>query len=360
MRLLGHGEAGGRKSSAVRFNKGDVLYGRLRPYLNKVWLAEFDGLCSAEFLVFPKTEGLNSQLFAWRLNAHDFMEFADRQVSGERPRVGFEKLAKFSYLLAPACEQERIVAKLDALLSKIAAGEAAARRALSRTERYRAAVLQAAVTGELSRHWRKTNKPTESGAKLLKSLLLQRRVRWEEAKFKSLHAADKPPKDDKWKKRYPEPQPPNSNSLPKLPRSWTYVSIDQLGWTSGYGTSVKCRYEAKGPAVLRIPNIRNRELDFKDLKFATSSKDIPDKDFVAPGDLLLIRTNGSLDLIGRAAVTLTAPQRKCGFASYLIRYRLLGNRTLWSWVSITWDSDMTRSAIPSCSIIQPTHYAASR
>lgn len=93
MKLLGHGEASDLRSSSVRFEKGDVLYGKMRPYLNKVWLAEFDGLCSAEFLVFSKAEGLNSQLFAYRLNAQDFVAFANQQVSGDRPRVDFEKLA---------------------------------------------------------------------------------------------------------------------------------------------------------------------------------------------------------------------------------------------------------------------------
>ena len=42
MRLLGTVPASGRKSSAVHFQAGDVLYGRLRPYLNKVLLARFE------------------------------------------------------------------------------------------------------------------------------------------------------------------------------------------------------------------------------------------------------------------------------------------------------------------------------
>lgn len=124
MKLLGRGEASSLKSSSVRFRKGDVLYGKMRPYLNKVWLAEFDGLCSAEFLGFPKFEGLNSQLFAYRLNSQDFVNFANHQVSGDRPRVAFEKLAAFPCLLAPSGEQERIVAKLDSMLAQVAKGEA--------------------------------------------------------------------------------------------------------------------------------------------------------------------------------------------------------------------------------------------
>src|SRR5713101_1817597 len=64
MKLLGHGYGRDARSSSVRFSRGDVLYGKMRPYLNKVWVAEFDGLCSAEFLVFPKLDGLSNQFFA--------------------------------------------------------------------------------------------------------------------------------------------------------------------------------------------------------------------------------------------------------------------------------------------------------
>lgn len=116
MKLLGHGDAGERRSSSVTFSKGDVLYGKMRPYLNKVWVAEFDGMCSAEFLVFPKAEGLNSQLLGYRLNSPDFVAFANQQVSGDRPRVDFGKLSRFAVLLPPSAEQDRIVATLQKLL----------------------------------------------------------------------------------------------------------------------------------------------------------------------------------------------------------------------------------------------------
>src|ERR1700749_5073824 len=52
-RLLGTVPSAAMKSTAFNFFKGDVLYGRLRPYLNKVYCAEFEGLCSSEFIVLP-------------------------------------------------------------------------------------------------------------------------------------------------------------------------------------------------------------------------------------------------------------------------------------------------------------------
>jgi len=48
-------------SSSPKFERGDILFGRMRPYLNKVWLAEFDGVCSGEAIVLrPDTEEVDS------------------------------------------------------------------------------------------------------------------------------------------------------------------------------------------------------------------------------------------------------------------------------------------------------------
>jgi type I restriction enzyme S subunit len=97
-------------------------------------------------------------------------------------------------------------------------------------------------------------------------------------------------------------------------------------------------------------------LDFQDLKYATNSQDFDEDDFIAPGDLLLIRTNGSIDLIGRAAIVKTTPKEKCSFASYLIRYRLVGDEAIWSWVSLAWDSDVLRSNVESRAVTTAGQY----
>jgi type I restriction enzyme, S subunit len=347
MRLLGTGYAHEVRSSSVHFRKADVLYGKMRPYLNKVWVAEFEGICSAEFLVFPKQDGLNSHFLALRLNGEDFVAFANGKVSGERPRVDFNALSRFPILLPPVAEQERIVTKLDAVSTKVRRAEMAAHKAQDRLRDYHAAVLHEAVIGRLTRKWRIGHRPDETGPQLLDRLLKIRRAQWEQGELRRLNEAGRAPKDDKWKTRYRSPTQPTTNGLPRLPNGWAWISIDELAWASGYGTSVKCTREADGPAVLRIPNIRNRSLNFEDLKFATHAQDFRDEDYVAPGDMLLVRTNGSRSLIGRVAIVKTAPNPKSSFASYLIRFRLIGNETIWSWVSLAWDSDTLRSSIES-------------
>jgi type I restriction enzyme, S subunit len=86
-----------------------------------------------------------------------------------------------------------------------------------------------------------------------------------------------------------------------------------------YGTSTKCGYDGAGAPVLRIPNVRNRGIDLTDLKCALDPS--ADVGRVLVGDILFIRTNGSRDLIGRAAV-VGKDAAGMGFASYLIRARV--------------------------------------
>ena len=53
--IAGHGTGADVGSTKAVFRAGDVLYGRLRPYLNKVCIPDFDGICSTDILVFPQT-----------------------------------------------------------------------------------------------------------------------------------------------------------------------------------------------------------------------------------------------------------------------------------------------------------------
>jgi len=272
MRLKGHGYAYQVRSSSVRFSEGDVLYARMRPYLNKVWIAEFDGLCSGEFIVFPKSAWLNSEFIGTRLNSDDFVIFANGQASGERPRVDFHKLARFPVLLPPLAEQARIVAKMKAALSGVETAVTATNRAQERLKRYRAAVLRTAVTGELTKNWRdaqrKETKPAiETGNALLQRLLKSRSRSWQEAELERQQTAGKPPKDEKWRSNYRPPVEPRIADSLELPQGWSWASVDQLAAheersiTDGpFGSNLKTvHYTKSGPRVVRLQNIGDGE-----------------------------------------------------------------------------------------------------
>jgi restriction endonuclease S subunit len=319
MRLLGRGDAGGVRSSSTLFEKGDVLYGKMRPYLNKVWVAEFAGMCSTELLVFPHILELNSTFLALRLNADDFVSFANQQVSGDRPRVNFTRLSAFPIYLPPLAEQGRIVATANESLSRMRASESAARRGSERLVKYRAAVLHAAVSGELTSEWRKTHKPQETGAQLLQRLLNIRRTRWEEAELRRPREVGRPPKDDKWKTRYEEPPPPKTEGLPHPPKEWTWTNLTQLKVYSIYGPRFsRSDYAKNGVAVLRTTDIDERgRVSLESCPKLPLSDNEYEKYKVEKGDLLITRTGS----IGTLAIFNDTVRAIPG--AYLLHYRLI-------------------------------------
>ena len=220
-------------SSAVSFAAGNVLYGRMRPYLNKVVRPKFGGLASAEFIVFPESAALDLDFLLKRFSSSDFVQFACSQYEGDRPRVKFEQLSKFTLNLPPRAEQTRIVAKLEELLSDLDAGVAELKAAQKKLAQYRQSLLKAAVEGALTAAWRTQHQPTETGAQLLQRILQVRRARWEARQLAKFAEQGKtPPKD--WQKKYPEPVQPDTSGLPELPQGWVWATAEMLfSWGSG-------------------------------------------------------------------------------------------------------------------------------
>jgi type I restriction enzyme S subunit len=265
-----------RTLAAVRkgytpFKENDVIFAKITPCMENGKIALAEGLKnrlaygSTEFFVFRPYEGLLPRFVLRFLLQSSFRQKAERQMTGAvgQKRVPSNYLVKHFFPLPPTREQERILERLDALLSRIAAGEAAACRALKRLHRYRAAVLYAAVTGELTREWRENHKPEESGTRLLKRLLGLRRASWNESELTRLTVLGKPPKDDNWKKRYREAVSPDTTELPQLPPDWTWASVEQMSApeqgaiTDGpFGSNLKSsHYTKSGPRVIRLQNI---------------------------------------------------------------------------------------------------------
>lgn len=149
MRLLTTVPARLMKSTADTFSPGDVLYGRLRPYLNKVFCPDFEGLCSTEFIVFRKVPHLNSKFLQYFLNSWEFATFSNGLNAGDRPRVKFDQLKYYPFPIPPLSVQECIVAKIEALFTQLDAGTAALKRVQAGLKRYKASVLKAAVEGRL-------------------------------------------------------------------------------------------------------------------------------------------------------------------------------------------------------------------
>lgn len=309
-KMLGFVPAETMRSSGVQFSDGDVLYGRMRPYLNKVWLADRDGLCSGEFIVFPKTGALRGAFLKYRLNAQDFVTFTNHATTGDRPRADFADFGKFPVLVPPLAEQQRIADRIDELFTDLAAGVAALERVKRNLSRYRAAVLHAAVTGRLTEAWRKQHgPPAEPGPKLLDRILGERRRQWEQRTLAKYEKADKqPPKG--WRDRYPEPSPPKltvegtESVLPTLPESWCWAGLDQISdVTGGVAKNQKeaGRAGMREVPYLRVANVQRGYLDLTEVKTISATEDDIKFLNLKRGDVLFTE-GGDRDKLGRGWV----------------------------------------------------------
>jgi type I restriction enzyme S subunit len=258
--------------------------------------------------------------------------------------ISAKKAALIPIPVPPTAEQVRIADALDELFSDLDAAMAALERVRDKLSLYRVSVLKAAVEGTLTAEWRAEHPDVEPASELLERILSARRRRWEENQLARFRAKGQtPPKN--WKAKYVEPAAPDTRNLPALPDGWCWVSMDQLAWSAGYGTSEKCREINTGLPVVRIPNVIAGALDLTDLKFATSEYPESIEDLLDVGDLLVVRTNGSRSLIGRGALIGEKPERPLAFASYLIRLRLIPVASVLDWVSLAWQTSLVRQWI---------------
>lgn len=231
-------------------------------------------------------------------------------------------LASQRFPLPPFAEQNRIVTKLEELLTDLDAGVAELKAAQKKLAQYRQSLLKAAVEGALTAQWREDNPATESGAQLLERILQERRVRWEAKQLAKFAEQGKtPPKE--WQKKYPEPVQPDTTDLPPLPEGWVWATIDQLTIEQRYGSSAKTNEDNNGIAVLRMGNIQEGRLDYSSLKYLPKSHNEFPSLFLKDGDLLFNRTN-SPELVGKTAI-YRSELTPCSFASYLISVRLAPN-----------------------------------
>lgn len=134
------------KSTKNRFYKGDILYGKLRPYLDKVVLADEGGVCSSEIMPVRGFVGLAPQFIRLVLKAPYFVQYANSSTHGMNlPRLGTDKARQALFPLPPEAEQYRIVAKVDELMELI-----------DRLERH--LVAKERIQGELAVAWARTRR----------------------------------------------------------------------------------------------------------------------------------------------------------------------------------------------------------
>ena len=327
----------------TRFSEGDVLFAKITPCMENGKIAIAKGLTnghgcgSTEFHILRPHEGLSRDFLNYFLLQDEFRKDAQRNMAGTagQLRVSATWLSEATIPLPPQAEQRRIVAEIETQFTRLDASVAALRRAQANLKRYRASVLKDACEGRLvpteAELARSEGREYEPAAVLLERILAERRARWES--------------QEKRRGKYKEPSAPDTSALPELPEGWVWAVVEQLLARSEYGTSVKCSYEATGLPVLRIPNIVAGEIDLTDIKYATQPVKIDSETSLAKGDILMCRTNGSVRLVGKTAVIKSEFEPYHGFASYLLRFRLVETEVIPKWFHIYATSQLGRTFI---------------
>ena len=121
----------------------------------------------------------------------------------------------------------------------------------------------------------------------------------------------------------------------ELPTGWASVCLEDVSVSMRYGTSIKCGHDSSQIPVLRIPNVSSGKISLDDMKFGPLEERDRRALALQAGDLLLIRSNGSLEIVGRAAV-VTERAEGMSFAGYLVRLKTLREQvnTQYVWLAL--------------------------
>ncbi len=118
--LVGRGNEANVKSSKNSFQAGDVLFGKLRPYLRKCVLMQEEGVCSTDILVFRATDNVLSQYLCYLCHTDQFVGHAKATTSGvQHPRTSWNSLREFKLTLPQLDEQRRIAHVLNMVQATI-------------------------------------------------------------------------------------------------------------------------------------------------------------------------------------------------------------------------------------------------
>jgi type I restriction enzyme S subunit len=281
------------KSNKFRFTPEHVLYGKLRPYLRKAVAPDFDGISATDLLPLkPFADRLDRRFLAWWLLSPQILDFVvTRQTGVKMPRLRSGDLRRMPIPLAPLPEQQRIVAKIEALFRESRRAREALDRVSALIARFRESVLAAAFRGDLTER----DPDDEPASALLGCMQAERRRRWEE----DLRAQGKDPQ----RYKYDEPAPPDTSDLPELPEGWVWTNVSQIGDVIGGLTkNAKRRTYALRLPYLRVANVYANELRLDDVQDIGIKDTEIDRVLLQSGDLLVVEGNGSIEQIGRVAL----------------------------------------------------------
>jgi len=158
-------------SGKHKFYSGQIVYSKIRPYLNKVCLVDFDGLCSAD--MYPISANIQSEYLLYCMLSTQFVDFTSRQQGRVvLPKINQKALNAVPVPVPGAQEQEEIVRRVESLFTLADKVEEQSRAAKQRTDRLTQSILAKAFRGELVPQ----DPNDEPASELLKRIQAEREV----------------------------------------------------------------------------------------------------------------------------------------------------------------------------------------
>ncbi len=275
-----------KSSSAKIFPAGSVAIAMYGATIGKTAILGIDASTNQACAVGVPVEGLIGKEYLYRLLQNEKAAFIEKGKGGAQPNISQAVIKAHEIGLPPLAEQTRIAAKLDELLVQLDTLKTRIDGIPALLKRFRQSILAAAVSGRLT---------------------------------KNMEGSDLPPE-------------------------WQQVNFSTVMSDLRYGTAQKCDYNGGETGVLRIPNIGNNGIRLNDLKSSNFSPAEVKKLSLKKGDLLLIRSNGSVELVGKSAV-VGSKEEGLLFAGYLIRVRPNAEKAIAGYINYWLKSPAVRQVI---------------
>ena len=243
---IGGGQASEMRSTTSAFKPGDVLYGKLRPYLDKAVLADGAGVCTTELLVLRAKVDVEPRFLAAVVHCPDFLEYAVSGTTGvQHPRTSWAHIREFEVPVFTFDEQRRIADLLWLVHQAIAQSEAL----------------------------------VESGQDLKRAAmrtLFTRSLRGE---------------------------PQKETEIGPVPESWSIVSLEGCAFVQTGAAKGRKFGDAEVAQVpyLRVANVQDGHLDLMEVKSITIRKSEIDRYRLQHGDVVLTE-GGDFDKLGRGFI----------------------------------------------------------
>ena len=327
------------KKGYTPFKKGDVLFAKITPCMENGKMAVVPdlhnniGFGSTEFHVLRHNHGVEPSFLYYFVSSKSFRFDAKHNMTGAvgQKRVPTTYLEKCHIPLPPSREQERIVSKLEELLSELDKGIESFKTAREQLTVYRQAVLKHAFEGKLTEEWRKKHADElEPAETLLEKIKAERKQRYQqqlddwkravEAWEASGKEGKKPTKPGK-PKELPPLTEAELSELPELPEEWAWVRLSRISdniQIGPFGSLLhKADYISGGTPLVNPSHIKDQRIE-PDWNFAVSEKKIKSlRNYVMNENDIVMGRRGEM---GRCAVVSEKENGwLCGTGSLFVR-----------------------------------------